>query len=105
MTEKEVSKTGEDYFKEIETSEAEAKDREEKEVLVQLKHFYNRSCAIHFVLKTGEWRNAIIREVDEVNKRVVLKEFVLGNVIYDFSNIESDSIQEYNLGFRGGRDK
>jgi hypothetical protein len=77
-----------------------AEDINEKGVLIQLKHYLNRSCAIHFNLISGEWRNAIIRSIDELNKKVYLKEFALGNIEYSFDEIDANSIKEYNLGCR-----
>lgn len=73
-----------------------------KSVLVQLKHFYNRSCAIHFNTTWGDWRNAIIREINEKEETVVLKEFVLGNIEVKFEDINPNSIEEYNLIKKGG---
>jgi hypothetical protein len=72
-------------------------DDNEKNILIQLQHYFNRSCAIHFNLISGEWRNAIIRSIDEENKKVCIKEFVLGNLEYNFEDIDSYSIKEYNL--------
>ena len=69
----------------------------EKMVLVQLRHYLNNSTVIHFKLWSGEWRNAIIRSIDEVEKKVSIKEFVLGNLEYYFSEINPYSITEYNL--------
>jgi hypothetical protein len=67
----------------------------EKSVLIQLKHYFKRSRAIHFDLLSGEWRNAIINSIDEENKKVYLKEFVLGVIDYNFNEIDSNSIKEY----------
>lgn len=74
----------------------------ERNVLIQLKYFLNRSTAIHFNLTSGEWRNAIIRSIDEKEKKVSIKEFVLGTLEYSFDDIDSNSIKEYNLDNRGG---
>jgi Mg/Co/Ni transporter MgtE len=70
-------------------------DDNERSVLIQLKHYFNRSCAIHFDLISGEWRNAIINKIDEENKKVYLKEFVLGMLEYNFNEIDANSIKEY----------
>jgi hypothetical protein len=84
----------------METTIQDNTDDNEKNVLIQLKYFFNRSCAIHFVLNTGKWRNAIIRKIDEKEKKVSIKEFVLGNIEYYLSEIDANSIQEYNLRSR-----
>lgn len=72
----------------------------EQNVLLHLKHFYNNETVIHFRLFSGEWRNAIIRSIDEQEKKVSIKEFVLGNLEYRFDEIISDSICAYNLNHR-----
>jgi hypothetical protein len=69
----------------------------ERMVLVQLRYYLNNSTAIHFRLWSGKWRNAIIRNIDEQEKKVSIKEFVLGNLEYYFSEINPYSITEYNL--------
>ena len=73
-------------------------EENERNVAVQLYHFFNRSKAIHFSLISGEWRNAIILEIDEQAKKVYIKEFVIGKTNYRFSDIDSNSIEEYHLG-------
>jgi hypothetical protein len=71
----------------------------EKNVFIQLRHFYNNGTAIHFKLFSGEWRNAIIRSINLENKKVYIKEFVLGTLEYRFDEIISDSICSYNLNY------
>lgn len=75
-------------------------DNNSKMVLLQLKHYFNNSKAIHFRLFSGEWRNAIIRSIDEQEQKVCIKEFLIGTLEYRFDEIISDSICEYNLNYR-----
>ena len=72
----------------------------ERNVILQLRHFYNNGTPIHFKLFSGEWRNAIIRSIDEESKKVCIKEFLQGTLEYYFDEIISDSICAYNINHR-----
>lgn len=84
------------YFMTEEMKAINDKD-EDKQVLIQLKHYFNRGCPIHFSMISGEWRNAIIRSINEDKGSVTIKEFVLGNQEYLYEEINPNSIEEYNV--------
>jgi hypothetical protein len=78
-------------------------DKIKENVLIQLLHFYNRGCAVHFSMVWGDWRNAIIRKIDEEKGIVIIKEFVLGNLVINLVDIDPNSIEEYNLNNKEDR--
>jgi hypothetical protein len=96
----------------------EEKDDDEAEIFdnifKKLNYFFNSGQAIHFKLKNGEWRNAIIRSVDKENSLMTIKEFKIGNLVVFFSDINPDSITAYTtrgleddfkMGLKDGEDK
>lgn len=58
--------------------------------------FFNASSVIHFKINSGEFRNGIIRTLDNENSVMIIKEFKLGNISVLFEDIIEDSICEYN---------
>lgn len=70
-------------------------DEDSENVFKKLSYYLNNGQAIHFKLKSGDWRNAIIREIDKENSLAHIKEFKLGNLVIFFWDIQEETIVAY----------
>lgn len=72
-------------------------DEDSEKVFRKLNYFFNEGQAIHFKLKSGKWRNAIIRSIDKTNSAIIIKEFKLGNLTIFFWDIQEETIVAYTI--------
>lgn len=62
----------------------------------KLAYYYGNKIPVHFKIKTGEFRNGIILDLNEEKLTLVLKEFVLGEMPFLLEDINAETITKYN---------